>query len=168
MPVDRPFELTRVTGISASSRLPEHIRARQRKQLLTRLRSVGFEAEIASVEVSAADPGSFVFICAQGEHSLAGFSSLGKRGKPAEKVADEAVDDLFRFLDSGTAFDPHLADQILLYLAQLPGVHQFTTSTITKHLLSNARVIERFLPVRFEVAGSLNEPGLVIKQDHVV
>ena len=159
------FELQRVTGISASSKLPEHIRDRQKRQVQFRLQEAGLEAEILLVDVPARNPGSLVFICAHGKESLAGFSSLGARGKPAERVADEAVGALFEFLDSRAALDPYLADQILIYLATIPGKAKFTTSSITQHLLTNAWVIEKFLPVRFEIIGSLGEAGTVIKRD---
>lgn len=163
--LDNPFKLKRVTGISVSSRLPEHIRIRQRRQLLMRFEKAGIEAEIGLMDVPALNPGSLVFLCAQGGESEAGFSSLGARGKRAERVADEAVDALLRFLHSQAALDHYLADQILMYLAITPGEHRFTTSRITQHLLTNTWVIEQFLPVYFEIEGGVGEPGLVIKRD---
>ncbi len=163
--LDRPFELKRVTGISASSLLPEHIRVRQRRQLLLRFEKAGIEAEIGLMDVPALNPGSLVFLCAQGGESVAGFSSLGARGKRAERVADEAANALFYFLDSKAALDHYLADQILIYLAITPGAHRFTTSKITQHLLTNIWVIEQFLPVHFEVEGGVGEAGTVIKRD---
>ncbi|MEJ2233194.1 MAG: RNA 3'-terminal phosphate cyclase [Syntrophobacterales bacterium] len=163
--LDRPFELQRLTGISASSQLPEHIRVRQKRQLLRRFEKAGIEAEIGLMDVPALNPGSLVFVCAQGKGSLAGFSSLGARGKSAERVADEAANALFQFLDSEAALDHYLADQILIYLAIATGEHRFTTSKITQHLLTNTWVIEQFLPVYFEVEGRVGEAGLVIKRD---
>ncbi len=163
--LDNPFQLKRVTGLSASSRLPEHIRIRQKRQLLLRLEKAGIEAEIGLMDVPALNPGSMVFLWAQGEESVAGFSSLGARGKRAERVADEAANALFQFLDSKAALDHHLADQILIYLAITPGEHRFTTSKITQHLLTNTWVIEQFLPVHFEVEGGVGEAGLVVKRD---
>jgi RNA 3'-terminal phosphate cyclase (ATP) len=162
--LDRPFELKRVTGISASSQLPEHIRVRQKRRLRSRLQEAGIEAEIDLMDVPALNPGSLVFVCAQGKESLAGFSALGARGKRAERVADEAANALFQFLDSEAALDHYLADQILIYLAIVPGEHRFTTSKITQHLLTNTWVIEQFLPVHFEVEGGVGEAGLVIKR----
>jgi RNA 3'-terminal phosphate cyclase len=37
----------------------------------------------------------------------------------------------------------------------------FTTSRITRHLLTNIWVVEQFLPVRFEVEGMEGEAGVV-------
>jgi RNA 3'-terminal phosphate cyclase (ATP) len=117
------------------------------------------------MDVPALNPGSLVFLCAHGGGSVAGFSSLGARGKRAERVADEAANALFYFLDSKAALDHYLADQILIYFAITPGEHRFTTSKITQHLLTNIWVIEQFLPVHFEVEGGVGEAGLVIKRD---
>jgi RNA 3'-terminal phosphate cyclase (ATP) len=163
--LDQPFELRGVSGISASSRLPEHIRVRQKKQVEARLQKAGIHGEIELVDVRARNPGTLLFLCVKGKDSLAGFSSLGARGKRAELVADEAIDDFFYFLESGAALERHLADQLLVYLASAAGKHQFTTSKVTQHLLTNAWVIEKFLPVRFEIKGGLGEPGTVIKRE---
>ncbi len=163
--LDRSFVLQNVTGISTSSRLPEHVRVRQKRRLEKRFQKAGIQAEIALLDVPALNPGSFVFLSAKGGDSVAGFSSLGARGKPAERVADEAADALLHFLDSKATIDHHLADQILIYLATMAGRYQFITSTVTQHLLTNAWVIEQFLPVQFEITGGLGEVGTVIKRD---
>lgn len=163
--LDQPFELRRISGISASSGLPEHIRVRQKNQVEARLQKAGIQGEIELRDVHARNPGTLVFLCVQGKDSLAGFSSLGARGKRAELVADEAADDFFHFLESRAALDRHLADQLLIYLASAPGKQRFTTSKVTQHLLTNAWVIEKFLPVKFEIKGGLGEPGTVIKRD---
>ncbi|MCG6918149.1 MAG: RNA 3'-phosphate cyclase [Deltaproteobacteria bacterium] len=163
--LDQPFHLKSLSGISASSRLPEHIRVRQKKQVEARLDKAGIQGEIELLDVDARNPGTLLFLCLQGKDSLAGFSSLGARGKRAELVADEAADDLFVFLETGAALDHYLADQLLVYLANAPGKHKFTTSKVTQHLLTNAWVIEKFLPVKFEIDGGLGDPGRVVKRD---
>ena len=91
----------------------------------------------------------------------AGFSSLGERGKPAERVADEACDQVFAYLQSFGVADPHLADQLLLAMAIAPDSSSLATTAVTEHLLTNRWVIERFLPSRVQVKGGRGEPGLV-------
>ena len=117
------------------------------------------------MDIHARNPGTLVFLLAQGKDSLAGFSSLGARGKRAELVADETADEFFHFLESRSAVDHHLADQLLIYLASVPGEHYFTASKITQHLLTNVWVVEKFLPVKFEIKGELGESGTVVKRD---
>ena len=79
------------------------------------------------------------------EPAPATFVSLGERGKPAEKVADEAVDELLAYLDSAALVDVHCADQIVLPLALAEGPSEYTAQRISLHLTTNVAVIGRFL-----------------------
>ena len=90
------------------------------------------------------------------------FFALGERGKPAERVADEAVAQVMHFQEAETlAMDEHSADQILLPLATAEGPSQFPVSTITSHLLTNAAVIRQFVEREIQIDGSEGEPGFV-------
>jgi len=81
----------------------------------------------------------------------AGFSGLGKRGKPAEAVTEE-VCRAFRDFDKTTAtMDTHLADQLILYLSLAHGDSYFTTEKVTRHLTTNIDIIRRFLPVSIDL-----------------
>ena len=134
------------TGVSAVSRLPRSIAERQRHRALERLAAAGVAAEIEVVEdASALGPGTLVFLAARGR---AGFSALGRRGVPAEQIADEAVDALLAHRASGAAVDTHLADQMVPFLALAPGESTFTCATISSHLATVAWVVEQLLPVR--------------------
>jgi RNA 3'-terminal phosphate cyclase (ATP) len=86
---------------------------------------------------------------------------LGERGKPAERVAEEAVDAFLAFLDTDGAIDEFLADQLLLPLALAQGTSELRTARVTPHLLTNAEVIRRFLSARIEIIGSPGKAGLV-------
>lgn len=83
--------LMRVRGISATSNLPKHISLRQEGAVLQQLRSNGVNARIDRVEAPSKGQGTAVFLWAEFENSVAGFTSLGERGKPAEQVAEEAT-----------------------------------------------------------------------------
>lgn len=149
-----PPELAAFQGLSAGCRVPEHVIRRQARRLKERL---GEALPVMEVEAVGLDPGSFVFLWGP----RAGFGALGARGKPAERVADEATEDFLRFQTRGAALDRHLADQIVLYLALAKGPSEFTTEEITRHLLTNLWVIEQFLGPTFTVQGELGEPGRV-------
>jgi RNA 3'-terminal phosphate cyclase (ATP) len=145
-----PPEAGGFRALSAASRLPEHVIKRQAARLKERL---GPELPVESVAAGGLDPGSLVLVWGP----RAGFDALGARGKPAEKVADEAADAYLTFRSRGAALDPHLADQIVLYLARAQGPSVLVTSEITSHLLTNLWVIEQFLGPAFQVKGSLGE-----------
>ncbi|MFZ2089961.1 MAG: RNA 3'-terminal phosphate cyclase, partial [Desulfobaccales bacterium] len=110
---------------------------------------------VTELEAESLDPGSFVFLWGP----YAGFHALGARGKPAEKVADEAVEDFLHYKNHRAALDRHLADQILLYLARAEGPSAFSTEEVTSHLLTNLWVIEQFLGPTFQVQGNPGERG---------
>ncbi len=105
--------------------------------------------------------GTFLFLLAGFENIAAGFGALGAIGKRAEEVADDACSDLFDYLNADGALDPHLADQIVPYLALARGPSRFSTSRITKHLLTNIWVIRQFLDAEIEVSGAEGERGTV-------
>jgi RNA 3'-phosphate cyclase len=139
-------------GISAASKLPEHVARRQAERLKSRL---GGDLPVELVQAEGLDAGSMVLLYGPN----AGFDALGARGKPAEKVADEAADAFLLFKDRQAAVDRHLADQIVLYLARANGPSSFITPEITLHLLTNLWVIEQFLGATFEIRGELGERG---------
>lgn len=154
-------ELKRLGGISATSNLPAHIGQRQKKQAGECLRKRGFDPQIEIVDAPSPGQGTAVFLMAEYEHAVAGFSSLGKRGKPAEKVAEEACREFMAYHHSGACLDQHLADQLILPLALASGPSAFTTCEITQHLLTNVWVVGQFLDVRFEIEGEEGQTGKV-------
>lgn len=153
--------LRRIRLLSAVARLPRSIAERQARRAEELLREEGLSPEVEIAEADAPGPGTFVFVEAEFENAVAGFSALGERGKPAERVAEEALDQFIDHYRSGEAIDPHLADQLILPLALAEGPSSFSTSRVTQHLLTNIWVVERFLEARFEVHGELGSPGSV-------
>ena len=84
------------------------------------------------------------------------FTQFGERALPAEEVARRLAAEVRQYANSDAAVGPHLADQLTLPLAlavQASGrPASYTASEITQHAHTNFRVIERFLPVVFEVS----------------
>lgn len=141
----------RIQVILASSRLPGHICQREKEQIGERLARQGLSADFEVVEGPAPGPGNMVFIAAGSAQGAAGFTSLGRRGKRAEEVADEGVDQLFDFLQSGAAVEEHLADQLVPYLALATGSSEIRVPRITSHLETNLGVVRRFCHLETEL-----------------
>ncbi len=137
-------EKVRIKAISATARLPDHVRKRQSAQAKSVLEGRGVKVEIEEMEGSATCPGSLLFCWISDQERYGGFIGLGARGKPAEKVADEAVSGLLAFLDSGAACDKYLSDQILLPAVLAGGESHWSTNSITSHLHTNVWVSECF------------------------
>jgi len=151
--------LRRVSGISAVANLPASIAERQRERAMSRLRERGVQGDIGIVNAPSPGAGSFLFLLAEYEHAVSGFSSLGARGKPAERVADEAVEEFLVHNERNAVFDKHLADQLIVYCALANGESRFTTSEVSNHLLTNKWVVEQFLPAKISVNGTLGQWG---------
>ena len=150
-----------LSGISATSNLPGHIAQRQKAQAEKALGAEGLEAHIELFDAPAQGQGTVVFLVAEFEKARAGFTALGRKGKPAEKVADEACQQFLRYYHSGAALDQHLADQLVIPLSLAKGPSSFTTCRITKHLLTNAWIVEQFLGQCVNIKSAEGEAGEV-------
>jgi len=140
--------------------LPFEVAERQARAAVAALRENGIACSAENLPLpTTRSAGTMVFIRAQFEHTVAGFTSLGERGRPAEAVGKEAAEQLAVFMESAGALDLHLADQILLpagllaagLLPSPAAPTLFSTAAVTPHLTTNGRVVEKFLPVRVEI-----------------
>jgi len=159
-------KLKRIYGLALVSRLPLSIAERERDKALSMLQgNRDVQSQVSSIDVEiksvpSLGTGNSFLLVAEFENSIAGFSSLGKIGKRAEKVAEEAVDEFIKFYQSDACIEKHLGDQLMLYMALAEGNSSFT-SEISNHMLTNSWLIEQFLPVRFEIEGKLGQIGKV-------
>lgn len=129
--------------------LPSHIVHRER-ETAARLLGWGPETFVRSARCESPGAGNVVMIEVKSEEVTEIFTSFGQRGVSAEDVATAAASETLDYLDNDAATGEHLADQLLLPLA-LAGAGSFTASRWNLHAQTNAEVIARFLPVRFEV-----------------
>ncbi len=154
--------LESIRGYSGIANLPDDIAKRQKHQALRRLYAVCRDSKIKTLRLKSSGKGTFILLKANfSACGSACYTALGVRGKPAEKVADEAVDAMFSFFKTDGCVDHYLADQLLLPLAIIKGASRFRTNRLTQHLLTNAAIIQQFLPVHIEITGSLNEAGRI-------
>lgn len=159
--VDEATRVSHVRVLSGVASLPEHIRERQARRAVERLTERGLTVD-AVEETWPGGPGTMLGIELPTTPIPTFFFALGERGKPAETVADEAVAHVEAFLACDPpGIDEHTADQIILPLAFAAGESRFRTASISSHLLTNAAVIEKFLPRRIECEGEEGQPGMV-------
>ncbi len=130
-----------VMGISHCQNLPKNVAERQAKSAKKILELEGFKAEIEVEVRKGISTGSGITLWC----GYKGGSSLGEKGKRAEKVGEECAQEILKELKSDAAFDRHLADQIMPFSAVASGETFYTTSEVTLHQKSNAYVINEFL-----------------------
>jgi RNA 3'-phosphate cyclase len=150
-----------VTGFSAVAGLPADIARRQARRAAYRLKQQGLEPELR-VEEWKGGPGSVLALEVSGGAVPALFVAIGERGKPAERVADEAADEAIAFLQAEQAsVDGHSADQLVLPLALADERSEFAVASVTSHLTTNVSVIRRFLECPIAIDGAEGGPGTV-------
>jgi RNA 3'-terminal phosphate cyclase (ATP) len=114
------------------------------------LAEAGLRAELKAQRVRSRGPGAGIVVLTEHkEGARAGFTAYGRKGLPAERVAEAVCSDLLACCDSNAPVDMHLADQLILPLAMADGASQFTTCRVTKHLRTNMWVVEQFAQARF-------------------
>lgn len=154
-----------IKGYSGTGNLPLSIAERQKsaaiKKIQTEIKDLMQPVDIEILNVSSPGQGTFIYLHSETEKAIAGFTSLGERGKKAEAVGEEAAEEFSEYYFTNVAFDRHLPDQIVLYLSMSKEESIFTTSCITQHLMTNLWVIGLFTGFHYSVAGTIGETGLV-------
>jgi len=155
-------ELLKLYALSAVSNVGGSVMDRQTKATIRGLKGLEIKADMRSKEVAAQGKGTVVFLTAEFQNVRAGFSTLGEKGIPAEKVAELAIQDFKDFLGKAVCLDHHLADQIIPYVALTGARVEMNVSRITDHLLTNLWVVKKFLPISYDLKGPLNLPGTLV------
>lgn len=137
----------RATAIVA--RLPRHIAERELACAQERLREPACEV----IELPDDGPHNCFMVeveLASGARELC--TAHGRKGYPAEDVADDALDELEDYLECGVPVGEHLSDQLLLPLAVAGGGKFRTLAPLTRHAHTNIDTIGAFLdvPIRVE------------------
>jgi RNA 3'-terminal phosphate cyclase (ATP) len=153
-----------ILGVSHASNLPRHVAERQAESASQAILAAGLLPPKISIEVAEGlppmSPGSGIVLAARrGERRILGGDSLGDRGRPAERVGQEAGRILVEEVQSGALLDKHMGDMIVPYIALADGVSEVSVSQVTQHTLTNVRVAESIAGVRFEPTGELGRPG---------
>jgi RNA 3'-terminal phosphate cyclase (ATP) len=161
-------QLNSIGGISHCVKLESHVAQRQSDAANRILTEKGYREIRVTLEshptnsTSQLGPGSGITLVANHANgSTLGADSLGERGKTAEKVGEEAAKKLIEELESEAAFDRHMGDILVPYIAVADGHSEIAVSRITMHTLTNIHVVETLLNVKFQVNGNIGECGTI-------
>jgi RNA 3'-terminal phosphate cyclase len=151
----------KASGFSAVAGLDVSIARRQARRAVSRLQQYGLKAQLRE-ETWQGGPGTVLAVELDTTPVPTLFFALGARGKPAERVADEAVDQAIAYLDADDALvDAHSGDQLVLPLALADGPSEYRVAEVTRHLTTNIAVIRCFLERHIDCAGEEGGPGIV-------
>ena len=138
-------ERRRVHATALLSALPANIGRRELEVLSRHLELSEAQTSIEEIR-PAIGPGNAVLVRVEHADHVEVFAGYGEKGVTAERVADKLAREVKAYLESEACVGEHLADQLLLPMA-LAGGGEFTTTTISEHLRSNAALIEKFVAV---------------------
>ncbi|MCL6503630.1 MAG: RNA 3'-terminal phosphate cyclase [Pirellulales bacterium] len=136
--------LRRAAARAFVSRLPLSIAQRELSAVAAALE--WDEQQLHAEHVPSPGPGNVLMIELEFAAVTEIITAFGRRGTPAEQVAQEAIDEARRFLSATAPVGTHLADQLVLLLA-LAGQGRFSTLEPSSHLRTNIDVIRMFLDV---------------------
>lgn len=138
------------------SGLPEHVGLRGAGHLESR---IGQRAEIC--KRPSRGPGAAAFVAVRHRSAFAGFTGLGERGKPMERVVEDAADAYDAWVATEATVDEHLADQLVLPAVFAQGESVWRTDMVTEHLRTVAWLTGRFVdrPVNVSPDGWVTVPA---------
>ncbi len=151
--LDKRGEIIRIEGLSHAVRLPGHVAERQARSAIDYIRrslsKVPIFIEKEWYEASRdphLGPGSGIVLWATTKYSILGGDSLGAKGKPAEKVGEEAAAKLIEDLSTNMALDRHASDMVLIYSSLACGSSIISGSRLTLHALTSIELIKTLIP----------------------
>ncbi|MBU2100663.1 RNA 3'-terminal phosphate cyclase [Candidatus Micrarchaeota archaeon] len=128
-----------------------------KKFLSEKIPSVGFDESIEFNEAIEEKGAGISLVAVFRDRTRVGSSALQEK-KESLKAGSLAAELLIKEIESKKPIDMHLADQLIPFMALAKGHSTFETSSLSHHTLNNISVTEKFLDVKFEVKGKINEP----------
>lgn len=160
-----------VEGVSHCVKLPSHVAQRQAAAAKQKLETAGAGVVNVAIETYPPSqdphpaPGSSITLAMTFSNGVVlGSDSLGERGKPAERVGEDAAIKLLAEFKSTATVDRHMGDILIPYMAVASGQSEIRVSEITTHILTNIYVTEALAGVKFNVQGELHGPGAITAQ----
>ena len=153
-----------VNGVSHAVDLPRHVAERQAESARRVLAAKGLPVGQIILDDSngSLSPGSGIVLSIRTANgAVIGADCLGERGKPAERIGEEAALRLVEEVEWKGFLDSHMGDMVIPFMALAKGVSEVPVSRLTHHCLTNARIAEQVVGVKFDVKGELGKPGLL-------
>ncbi len=137
------------TARAAVANLPVNIANRELKVIREKLE--WDKKRLSAVEVeNSQGPGNILTVEIESENVTEVFTGFGEKGVSAEKVANRTVRSVQEYLAVNVPVGRYLADQLLIPMA-LAGGGKFRTLSPTKHTITNAEIIKKFINVEIAI-----------------
>ncbi|MFC3957796.1 RNA 3'-terminal phosphate cyclase [Halovivax cerinus] len=144
-----PLRGVRLYSTESASLADRYVAERQLQAAMDRLEGAvdtGRDDDLVTERVvttaQSDSPGSAIGCRLDFETGIAGTDGLGERGKPAERVGEEAAAAAIRLVSGATPVDRHLADQLLVPLALAGG--RVRIPAVTDHVEASLSLLGAF------------------------
>ena len=157
-----------IKGISVATKELRNagVSERTRTGAVNFLKEHGLETDIKTVYCEAKNTGAGIILHAKAHPLVAiGSDGLGVPGLKAEFLGSYTARTILEYIETGCPVDPHISDQLLIYMALSKGKSSILTPEITSHARTNMDVISKFLDAEF-VAEEV-ENGIILSCDGV-
>ena len=108
--------------------------------------------------------GNAIILEVHSEHVTEVFTGIGRRGIPAEHVAEEALNEMREYLEAGVPVGYHLADQLMLPLGiaawQTGQGGRFRTLPLTLHSTTHMDILRTFL--NCQITSEIDGNGTIV------
>jgi RNA 3'-phosphate cyclase len=141
--------LVGIDGRASCRNLPDHVATRAIDSALKGLPGQT-RPKIPTDCGKGPSTGMSIVLAARFENTILGYSCLGEKGLPAERVGEIASGGLREEIDSGATLDEHATDQMIPFMFLAGGPSRFMTAELTMHAKTNLAVAERFVARRVE------------------
>ncbi len=150
--------IVRKSATALVAHLPHHIAQRELDVVAQRLQWSGEQLQVLDANTSRG-PGNALILEVESESLCEVFSAFGQRGRPAEAVAHDAVEQCREYLDSDAPVGEHLCDQLMLPLA-IAGHGTYRALRLSQHAETHIELIHQFLSC--EVRTTLDDSNCLV------
>jgi RNA 3'-phosphate cyclase len=152
----------RIEGIVHAANLPDHIPRRLKHAALQPFVKENIPATITTDITSSPSPGVGITLWMRSPQRTLGATQLGKKGLPAETIAQNTTETLLTEYHTGATMDPYLFDQLIPYMALANGTSICRVSTINAHAETTLWLLNQFYQKK--IARITKEPDHTIIQ----
>lgn len=153
-----PGDLEKVSGCSiASNHLEDSSVAHRQMRGAEEQLSEEFSLEDTEVAYEFSfSPGAHIHLLAEYENARLSGDVLAEKGRPAERVGQEASRQLLDRMEKYHCLGPHMQDQIIPFMgyavSRCEKKMEFRSGPVLRHTSTVVHVTEQFLPVSFDVS----------------
>jgi len=135
---------SKIEGIVHSSNLPEHISRRMKHSALKIAVKNNIRSYIEVEKASSLSPGTGITLWCKSEKSILGSTFLGEKSVSAERIGENAANQIIRDIKKKATLDSYTFDQILPYMVLAENKSTCIVRELSMHAHTNMWLVNQF------------------------